>query len=117
MGRPRSAHRSRHHSRDAEVWRRRGRHGEPRTKSGRSSPPHGDAAAAVRRLHVGPTARPGRRLMLARHALSNATLLAVALLTPPSASSQNLAITNARIIVGSGQVIDSGTLIVRDGKI
>jgi len=55
--------------------------------------------------------------MLARHALSNATLLAVALLTPPSASSQNLAITNARIIVGSGQVIDSGTLIVRDGKI
>lgn len=30
---------------------------------------------------------------------------------------QNIAITNARVIVGNGAVIDSGTVIVRDGKI
>jgi len=36
---------------------------------------------------------------------------------PASTSAQNVAITNARIIVGSGQVIESGTIIVRDGKI
>src|SRR4029434_2134493 len=33
------------------------------------------------------------------------------------AAAQDVAITNARIIVGSGQVIDSGTIIVRGGKI
>jgi imidazolonepropionase-like amidohydrolase len=34
-----------------------------------------------------------------------------------SASAQTLAITNARIVVGTGQVYDSGTIIVRDGRI
>jgi imidazolonepropionase-like amidohydrolase len=33
------------------------------------------------------------------------------------AAAQDVAITNARIIVGSGQVIESGTIIVRGGKI
>jgi len=46
-----------------------------------------------------------------------ATLLAVALLVPASAWPQNLAITNAKIIVGTGPVIDSGTIVVRDGTI
>src|SRR5678815_1883112 len=46
-----------------------------------------------------------------------ATLLAIALLVPALAAAQNVAITNVKIIVGSGQVIDSGTIIVRDGKI
>jgi len=55
--------------------------------------------------------------MRMRRAVINAALLAVALFVPASASPQNVAITNARIIVGSGQVIDSGTIIVRDGKI
>ena len=32
-------------------------------------------------------------------------------------AAQDVAITNARIIVGSGQVIDSGTIIVKGGKI
>ncbi len=46
-----------------------------------------------------------------------AALLAIGLLLPLSVSAQNVAITNVRIVVGSGQVIDSGTIIVRDGKI
>jgi imidazolonepropionase-like amidohydrolase len=46
-----------------------------------------------------------------------AALLAIGLLLPLSASAQNVAITNVRIVVGSGQVIDPGTIIVRDGKI
>jgi len=46
-----------------------------------------------------------------------ATVLAIALLMPLSASAQNVAIANVRIVVGSGQVIESGTIIVRDGKI
>ena len=36
---------------------------------------------------------------------------------PAAAMAQEVAITNARIIVGSGQVIESGTIIVRGGKI
>jgi imidazolonepropionase-like amidohydrolase len=36
---------------------------------------------------------------------------------PGSAAAQDVAITNARIIVGSGPVIESGTIIVRGGKI
>jgi imidazolonepropionase-like amidohydrolase len=32
-------------------------------------------------------------------------------------TAQNVAITNARIIVGNGQVIDSGTIVVRAGRI
>jgi imidazolonepropionase-like amidohydrolase len=36
---------------------------------------------------------------------------------PSLAGAQDIAITNARIIVGSGQVIDSGTIIVKGGKI
>jgi imidazolonepropionase-like amidohydrolase len=33
------------------------------------------------------------------------------------ARSQNVAITNVRIIVGNGDVVDSGTIVVRDGRI
>ena len=36
---------------------------------------------------------------------------------PRLAMAQDIAITNARIIVGSGQVIQSGTIVVRGGKI
>ena len=46
-----------------------------------------------------------------------AAVLAIGLLMPLSALAQNVAITNVRIVVGSGQVIDSGTIIVRDGTI
>ncbi len=42
---------------------------------------------------------------------------AIGVVAPTSAMAQDVAITNARIIVGSGQVIDSGTIIVRGGKI
>ena len=36
---------------------------------------------------------------------------------PIGAAAQDVAITNARIVVGSGQVIESGTIIVRSGSI
>jgi len=57
--------------------------------------------------------------MRVRRSLTNAALLALAFapFLPAAASAQNVAITNAKIIVGSGQVIDAGTIIVRDGKI
>ena len=50
-------------------------------------------------------------------ALASAAVLAIGLSMPLSASAQNVAITNVRIVVGSGQVIDPGTIVVRDGKI
>jgi imidazolonepropionase-like amidohydrolase len=43
--------------------------------------------------------------------------LAACLVLTSGAAAQDLVITNARIVVGSGQVIDSGTIVVRDGKI
>jgi imidazolonepropionase-like amidohydrolase len=42
-------------------------------------------------------------------------LLCVAALEP--AAAQDLTITNARIVVGNGQVIERGTIVVRDGRI
>lgn len=57
------------------------------------------------------------RIILRRRARTSSALLALALCVPAAASSQDLAITNIKIIVGSGQVIDSGTIIVRDRKI
>jgi imidazolonepropionase-like amidohydrolase len=51
-------------------------------------------------------------------ALLRAACLVGALLIAPGVSeAQDVAITNARIIVGSGQVINSGTIIVKGGKI
>ena len=44
--------------------------------------------------------------------------LAIALcLVPGPASAQDVAITNVRVIVGNGTVINSGTIVVRGGKI
>jgi imidazolonepropionase-like amidohydrolase len=43
-------------------------------------------------------------------------LLAPALLAP-ALFAQDLAITNARIIVGTGQIINSGTIVIRGGRI
>ena len=34
-----------------------------------------------------------------------------------SAAAQNLAITNARILDGTGKLIERGAVVVRDGKI
>ena len=42
---------------------------------------------------------------------------ALALLLPAVVQSQELTITNARIIIGNGEVIGNGTLVVRGGKI
>ncbi|RPH63925.1 MAG: hypothetical protein EHM89_02840, partial [Acidobacteria bacterium] len=44
-------------------------------------------------------------------------LAVTGLIAPSLAAAQDVAITNARVIVGSGQVIESGTIIVRGGKI
>ena len=46
-----------------------------------------------------------------------AFLLVITFLFARPAVAQDVAITNVRVIVGSGQVIDSGTIIVRGGKI
>jgi imidazolonepropionase-like amidohydrolase len=46
-----------------------------------------------------------------------ASLVALGVLAPSLTLAQDVAITNARIIVGSGQVIDSGTIVVRGGRI
>ena len=49
------------------------------------------------------------------------TSVAIALLfsavVVATASAQNLVITNARIIVGNGQVIEAGAIVVRNGRI
>src|SRR5262245_56868196 len=44
-------------------------------------------------------------------------VLGIATLCAASAVAQDVAITNARIVVGNGQVIDLGTIVVRGGKI
>jgi imidazolonepropionase-like amidohydrolase len=43
--------------------------------------------------------------------------LLVTALAAGTASAQNLVITNARIIVGDGQVIEKGSVVVKDGRI
>ncbi len=49
--------------------------------------------------------------------LRAACLVGALLIAPGVSAAQDVAITNARIIVGSGQVINSGTIIVKGGKI
>jgi imidazolonepropionase-like amidohydrolase len=46
-----------------------------------------------------------------------ACLSVLACVVPLSAAAQNLVISNARIIVGNGSVIESGAVVVRDGRI
>ena len=46
-----------------------------------------------------------------------AVLATAAIGISSAASAQNIAITNVRVIVGNGPVIESGTIIVRDGRI
>src|SRR6187200_2931427 len=46
-----------------------------------------------------------------------ACLALAGLIAPRPTAGQDVAITNARVIVGSGEVIASGTIIVRGGKI
>ena len=46
-----------------------------------------------------------------------ACLAVAAAIAPSPAAAQDVAITNARVIIGNGQVIESGTIIVRGGKI
>src|SRR5687768_1642317 len=47
----------------------------------------------------------------------SACVAVTGLIAPTLARAQDVAITNARVIVGSGQVIESGTIIVRGGRI
>lgn len=46
-----------------------------------------------------------------------AIVAALALSAAAPTAAQDLAITNARIIVGNGQIVNSGTIVVRGGKI
>ena len=52
-----------------------------------------------------------------KRVLVPACLAVAAAIAPRPAIAQDVAITNARVIVGNGQVIESGTIIVRGGKI
>ena len=45
------------------------------------------------------------------------TLIGAAWLSAGTSAAQDVAITNARIVAGTGQVINSGTILVRGGKI
>jgi imidazolonepropionase-like amidohydrolase len=49
--------------------------------------------------------------------LALACLAACLLSLPVAAAAQDVAITNVRIVVGTGSVIESGTIVVRGGKI
>jgi imidazolonepropionase-like amidohydrolase len=55
--------------------------------------------------------------LFSRRMLAGLSLATVALFAPALATAQDVAITNARIVTGTGTVIDSGTIIVRGGKI
>src|SRR5687767_10016911 len=69
-------------------------------------------------LQVGPTSHlRGLDAMNRMQCILTVSIAMVSLATPLAAAAQDVAITNARIIVGTGQVIDSGTIIVRGGKI
>jgi len=48
---------------------------------------------------------------------ASACLAASLLSLPTLAVAQDVAITNVRIVVGTGSVIESGTIVVRGGKI
>src|SRR5579871_1337869 len=63
--------------------------------------------------HIG---RQGAIKMHRRHSFGFLVLSFLSL-TAAHLAAQNVAITNARVIVGNGTVINSGTLIVRAGKI
>ncbi len=54
-----------------------------------------------------------RTLTLACQLVAIGTMLCA----PGLAAAQDVAITNARIVVGTGSVIESGTIVVRGGKI
>lgn len=57
------------------------------------------------------------RRILTRRLLASLSLATVALFIPALVAAQDVAITNAKVIVGDGNVIESGTIIVRDGRI
>jgi len=48
---------------------------------------------------------------------SVSVLAALGMASSPAALAQDVAINNVRIVVGDGTVIDSGTIVVRDGRI
>ena len=54
---------------------------------------------------------------IVRDAVASLALLSMASVLVQTANAQNVAITNVRILVGSGAVIPSGTIVVRGGKI
>ena len=56
------------------------------------------------------------KIILLRRLVTAVSLLAITALALPSLA-QDVAITNARIIIGNGEVIESGTLVVRNGRI
>jgi imidazolonepropionase-like amidohydrolase len=52
-----------------------------------------------------------------RYSIALAALIGTGLGIAQQADAQNLVVSNARIIVGNGEVIDNGSIVVRDGRI
>jgi len=57
------------------------------------------------------------RLGTSRPARAAAMMIAVLMLAPRATQAQDLVITNVRIIVGNGTVINQGSIVVRGGRI
>ena len=94
----------------------------PALEGGAPAALHGSAANGNLRYYprARETGRQERLLQGEEHMnrlLVPAFIILAGALAPALAAAQDVAITNARIIVGSGPVIDSGTIIVKGGKI
>ena len=66
---------------------------------------------------VRPVRRNRRELRVSRPIAATCLAMAATLAVAGAAQAQNLVISNARIIVGPGNTIEKGSLVVRDGRI
>src|SRR5687767_4578675 len=56
-------------------------------------------------------------MMMGLMKMLSAFVIGLITVSPGAASAQDLVITNARVIVGNGTVIEKGSLVIRSGRI